>query len=324
MVQKSPSGWKLKDMPAQEREPGHIVVVGSANMDYVVPVKRLPVPGETVPGGDLVTSFGGKGANAAVAAARLGGKVRLIGCVGEDAAGGEYLAHLTQQGVDISAVRRVSGRPTGSALIFVDEHGENMIAVAPGANHALGLTDIEAAVPLIREASVLLCQFEMPLECVRAAIEVANDADVRVILNPSPMSDRFNWEAVLIDYLVLNAGEAQALTGRQAPEIDNVRSRGRSGNTIVTRGALPTLFSGIGGVGEIAAFPVNCVDTVGAGDTFVGALAVAVAEGRALPESVKFANAAAALSTTKVGAQVSMPSRAEVEGFWHAPKGKDE
>jgi ribokinase len=290
-----------------------IVVVGSANMDYVVRVAHLPRAGETVPGEDLVTTFGGKGANAAVAAARLGGCVQLVGCVGNDAAAGQYMEHLEVEGVKTEHVRRSPTRPTGSALILVDQNAENVIAVAPGANYDFCTEDIAEVQAVISGAAVLLCQFEVPLDCVRAAIQHANQVGVPVVLNPSPLRMDFDWSGIVVNYLVVNEGEAQALgctssAGRRS-------SDGNYRNVVITRGSASTLYHGDDGAGEIKAYAVDCVDTVGAGDTFAGALVVALSEGVELAPALRFANAAGALATTRTGAQASMPTRAEVESL---------
>lgn len=286
--------------------------MGSANVDYVLRVAELPRPGETVPGEDLITTFGGKGANAAVAAARLGGAVRLVGCVGKDAAGDHYLQHLRDEKVDLSHVCRSATRPTGSAIILVDAKGQNVIAVAPGANGALAVSDIESAADVIKGASVLLCQFEVPMECVVAAIRIANASQVPVVLNPSPMNSGFAWDEVRIDFLIVNEVEARPLAVTGDPvSAAKLRERG-FGAVIMTRGAEPTMCATSAVDQFVGTYPVNPVDTVGAGDTFAGAFAVALSGGMEIESAISFANAAAALATTRMGAQTSMPTRAEV------------
>ena len=298
-----------------------ILVFGSANIDLVVPVKKLPAPGETVLGGDLMTAFGGKGANQAVAAARLGGHVDFVGKLGNDAFGERYLEHLRTEGVGVSRVTREAKRPTGCAMILVEEKGQNQIVVAPGSNHALTPGDVEAASALVEQSDIVLVQLEIPLETVTAVVRRANAAGTPVLLNPSPVNPAFRLKDLRIDYLVLNEVEAEQLTGRAC--------RGPSGledwmtallaqgarRIILTRGREDTVVAKGVSVDCVATFPVEAVDTVGAGDTFAGALAVASAERMPLVKAVRFANAAAALATTKLGAQTSMPSRKEVEAF---------
>ena len=274
-----------------------IVVVGSLNVDHTLRVPRIPAPGETLTSSSMLTCFGGKGANQAVAAARAGGRVAMIGCVGVDDFGTRYLEALKAEGIDTSGVLR-SEMPTGSAFIAVDDMGENSIIVNPGANHAITVASIEKHADLIRGAEALLLQLECPLAVVRRAAEIAREAGVRVILNPSPLSEAFLAERFEVDVLIVNEGEAAQITPNR--DLNEARCR----HLIITRGAESTLSITEEGVVEVSPPKVTPVDTVGAGDTFAGAFAVA--------NDIAFANAAGALATLKAGAQPSIPTRDEV------------
>lgn len=283
-----------------------IVVVGSLNVDHTLRVPHIPAPGETLAASGMLTCFGGKGANQAVAAARAGGAVSMIGCVGEDDFGTRYVEALVSEGIDTTGVLR-STLPTGTALIAVDDQGENSIIVNAGANHAITLEDIEKHVGLIRGADALLLQLECPLAVVLRAAEIARDAGVRVVLNPSPLSAEYLAARFAVDVLIVNEGEAAQIT----PERNLAEAMCR--HLIITRGAESTLSITEDGVEEITPPKVTPVDTVGAGDTFAGAFAVASGEGR--EDAIRFANAAGALATLKAGAQPAIPTRAEIEGF---------
>jgi len=295
-----------------------IIVVGSSNTDMIVRVARLPRAGETILGGEFMTAAGGKGANQAVAAARLGGRVSFVARVGCDAFGKSTVTALKRDGIDARGVFRDPVRPSGVALIFVADHGENSIAVASGANAALSARDIRAARSLFRGARVMLAQLETPLETVRAAIDEAHRAGARVILNPAPAQALPAEILKKIAVLTPNETEAELLTG--AP-VNDVRSaiaaarklRRRGVETVViTLGKRGALVATADGEVLVKGFLVKPIDTTAAGDVFNGALAVALAEDRALLEAVRFANAAAAISVTRRGAQPSAPRRAEV------------
>lgn len=280
---------------------GRVVVAGSANMDLVVHTPRLPTAGETVLGGDLLRAPGGKGANQAVAAARSGARVRFVGALGGDAFGDELLAALLEDGVDVSHVTRV-GRPTGTALIVVDDAGENLIAVAPGANLALSASDVEAAVD---SANVVLVQLEIPMPCVLAALAAGRSAGARTILNAAPAG---SVDVSLVDVLIVNETEAAMLSGSSDPEqAANALHKQGPRTVIVTLGADGLLLADADGLTRLAAHAVNVVDATAAGDAFCGALAAALARGDAMQRAVRFANAAAALATTLPGAQPSLP-----------------
>jgi ribokinase len=293
-----------------------VLVVGSANVDFTVALSRLPQPGETVSGGTLLVNRGGKGANQAVAARRLGAEVRLVGCVGDDVSGAEIREALAREGIGVDGVTTTDEAATGTALIVVDPAGRNQIAVAPGANRTLTVTHVAARADDFRWADVIVCQLETPLPVVRLALEVARRAGTVTILNPAPVPDAPLLDLLgLVDYLTPNAGEAGRLSGtagdpRRAAEA--LRARG-VGVVVLTLGEAGVLAAAPDGVVTVPAFPVAAVDTTAAGDAFNGALAVACAEGRALPDALRFASAAAALTCTRRGAQPSLPRRAEVD-----------
>jgi ribokinase len=296
-----------------------ILVVGSANVDVTVAAPRLPRPGETVSGGTLLVSHGGKGANQAVAARRLGAEVRLVGCVGDDASGHEVRAALGREGIDVSGVAVTDAAATGTAVIVVDAEGRNQIAVAPGANRSLTTDLVSARREDFAWADVVLCQLETPVATVRWVLEKARRQRAITVLNPAPVPDAALDLWPLVDYLTPNAGEAARLAGLEVSDVatarraaEALRARG-VGTTIVTLGAGGAVACGPEGTLHVPAFPVTAVDTTAAGDAFNGALAVALAEGRGLREALRFASAAAALACTRRGAQPSLPARAEVE-----------
>jgi ribokinase len=296
-----------------------IVVVGSANVDFTVAAPRLPGPGETVSGGTLFVNHGGKGANQAVAARRLGAAVSFVGCVGDDESGRGIERALRAEGVDTTGLARTQAAATGTALIVVDAAGRNQIAVAPGANARLGVDDARRAD--LADATVVVCQLETPLPTVRWVLEEARRRGAVTLLNPAPVPPQpvSFWE--LADYVTPNAHEAERLTGVTAADPDaavhaavRLRELG-AGAAIVTLGEQGALVAGRDATRHIAGFAVPVVDTTAAGDAFNGALAVALTERRALPEAVRFAHAAAALACTRRGAQAALPSRAEVEAL---------
>ena len=298
-----------------------ICVIGSANVDHTLALPRLPHPGETVSGGTLLTNLGGKGANQAVAARKLGAELRMLGAVGEDGPGREIRERLDAVGIDVSGVVAVPDAATGTALIFVDAEGRNQIGVAPGANHRLTVEMLRPYEGAIAWADVVVCQLETPLPVVRWALEEAHRLGVRAILNPAPVRELPDDLLGLVAYLTPNAGEAAALAGIPIGDMDSARGAGRR---LLERGAATVIVT-LGGEGALVcqrdrivhfpAFKVAVVDTTAAGDAFNGALAVGLAAGGTLEEAVPLAGAAAALTCTRRGAQDSLPERAEVERF---------
>lgn len=299
-----------------------IVVVGSSNTDMVVKSGRLPSPGETVTGGQFVIAPGGKGANQAVAAARLGARVTFIAKVGRDVFGDQAIAGYRNEGIDTDWVLRDAKHPTGVALILVDAAGENLISVASGANHALAPEDIERAAPVIRKADVLMLQLEIPLETVRTAARIAQEAGVAVILDPAPAPDGPLPSDLLaqITYLTPNETEAQRLTGLSVTGEETARAAARlladgPQCVIVTLGAKGALVATADGAAMVAGHPVDALDSTAAGDAFNGGLAVALAEEFSLQEAVRRAGLVGALSVTRLGAQPSLPTAEQLRQF---------
>ena len=283
---------------------GEVVVVGSANMDATVRVDRLPDAGETVLGNDLVWAPGGKGANQAVAATRMGATAALVARVGDDATGTDLRATLAGEGVDVNHVVVSAGVPTGVALITVDANGDNTIVVAPLANSELSVADVEAAASTIAGANVLVCQLETPLPTVVGTLELARTAGVATMLNASPAQAVDASVLGLVDVLVVNQHEAETLRDVLHP----VPCRA----LIVTLGAAGAVVVEDGRRTELASHPVTALDTTGAGDAFCGALAAGIAAGQGVTEAASTAVAAGALAVTCVGAIPSLPTAAEV------------
>ena len=296
-----------------------VVVIGSSNTDLIIRVPRIPRAGETLLGGEFMSAAGGKGANQAVGAARAGGRVVFIARLGRDAFGDRAVAGLRRAGVDVSCVSRDERAASGVALIFVARDGENSIAVAGGANAKLSPADVKQAAGVIRSATVLVAQLETPLATVISAALVAAKAGVPVILNPAPARALPNRLLKLISILTPNETEAELLTGIKvtgeaaaARACRKLRLRGVR-TVILTLGARGAFLADVSGQQLVPGFKVKAVDTTAAGDIFNGALGVALAEGKALRDAVRFANAAAALSVTRLGAQPSAPARSEIE-----------
>lgn len=301
--------------------PPRIVVVGSLMMDLVVRAPRLPLPGESLLSHSFQTSPGGKGANQAVAAARLGGTVRMIGRVGYDGYGGELRDTLARDGVEIGHVRTDPGAATGVAFIAVDDGGQNSIIVASGANMRVGPGDVDDAREAIAGAGMLVLQLEVPLEASERAIAIARAAGVPVILNPAPARPLPAGLIAQVDYLIPNESEATLLTGIAVNDATSAEAAARAlmaqgaRTVIVTLGGKGALVVSAEATTRIAPFTVTPVDTTAAGDAFVGALAVALTEGMRLIEAARFASAAGALTVTKAGAQPSLPSLADVQAL---------
>lgn len=309
-------------MPRQAQ----LVVVGSSNTDMVVKAARIPAPGQTILGGEFLLNPGGKGANQAVAAARLGAAVTFVARLGRDVFGDQALAGFQREGLDTRYVVRDSERPSGVALIMVDERGQNAIAVAPGANEALSPADVEAAAAAIAAAAALVVQLEVPFPTVRRAVEIAKQAGTRVILDPAPVPPGLLPRDFYpcLSVLKPNQIEAAMLLGLDPaaavpPEELATRLLALGvPDVVVTLGANGALALGAAGRHQVPGFQVQAVDSTAAGDCFTGALAVALAEGLAPAAALRFAAAAASLSVTRRGAQASLPVRAEVDAFLKA------
>jgi len=303
-----------------------IVVVGSLNMDFVVGVRELPAPGETVLGSNFQMFPGGKGANQAVAAARLGGQsvgVRMIGRVGYDIFADHLKASLAAAGVDVTAVHATKTQATGVALISVDRAGQNSIVVALGANGELAAADVEAMRPVFRGARLALFQLETPLDTVAGALALARQEGLTTILDPAPAQPLSATLLAEVDILTPNESEALGLLGRpparvsptEAIEVAEALRRMGPKTVIVKLGDQGCLAHDGATPAHVAGFAVEVRDTTAAGDTFNAALAVSLAEGASIAHALPFANAAAAISVTRAGAQASAPSRREVDAF---------
>ena len=299
---------------------GAITVVGSLNMDFVVQVERLPRPGETVLGGRFATQPGGKGANQACAAARLGGRVRMVGRVGDDGFGVELRRNLEADGVDTRGVQVSAALPSGVALIFVDASGQNQIVVAAGANQTLTRSDVDEAIAGASEGFLLL-QLESPLETIEHAAALGARRGLGVVLDPAPARALPDTLLANVSCLTPNESEALTLLGRPGSVVSLAEAPGvaralleRGPRAVVLKlGALGAYADAGSGGRHFPAARVDALDATAAGDTFNGAFAVALAEGRPFADAVAFANAAAALSVTRLGAQASIPSRSEVD-----------
>jgi ribokinase len=299
----------------------HIVVVGSLNMDLVVQVPTIPAPGETVLGDNFATIPGGKGANQAVAAARLGAQVSLIGRVGSDAFGKQLLANAEREGIDVTHVGRDETAASGIAMICVDAAGQNNIAVASGANYKLTAEHVRTAWATLPHVDLLVMPLETPLETIETAVALANQSGTQVILNPAPAQKLPARILAGVDVLVPNEPETSQLTDMPINTVGEARLAAQEllnlgvSHVVLTlgsRGAL-VLDGTTGQFSEAAPYPVTVVDTTAAGDAFVAGLAVGLGEGKSLVEAVQFANAVGALAVTKQGAQPGMPLREEVD-----------
>ena len=301
-----------------------IAILGSIHMDYVIVLEKMPRIGETIIGKEFKMTPGGKGANQAVAAARLGAEVYMIGRLGEDLIGDELIRNLRKNGVNVEYVKRAKTH-SGVALIFVDSQGNNMIAVAPGADYKLSRSDVDEALEGLRNlVDFLLLQLEIPVEVVEYAIRRFSEEGVKVVLNPAPYQ-RLSRDSLARVFLATpNEIELELMSGIRVRSVEDAARAGEKlvreigiRNLVITMGAKGAMMVDEGGSRLIPAFEVEPVDTTGAGDAFNGALVVALARGRSLAEAVRYANAAAALSTLKVGAQEALPTSEEVERFLH-------
>lgn len=293
---------------------GDIVVVGSVNADHRIGVETLPLPGETVLGGPVTACAGGKGANQAVALARLGRPVSLVGAVGSDAAGQRLRDGLRTEGVDVSGLRQADDVPTGQAIVLVDPHGENSIVVSPGANAEVSAETVERARQRLSSAAVVLAQLEIPVTAVLAAARLTTGT---FVLNPAPAAELPPELWRQVDVVVPNRGELARLCGAEVPRnTEDVARLARAlpcARVVVTLGAQGVVVRDEEEVTAIPAPAVTAVDTTGAGDCFCGALADGLAGGLSLTEAAAFAVRAAALSVRQRGAQSSLPTRAQVE-----------
>tara|TARA_R110002095_G_scaffold57178_1_gene48955 strand:+ start:11120 stop:12052 length:933 start_codon:yes stop_codon:yes gene_type:complete len=296
-----------------------IAVLGSINMDLMIRSAKLPLPGETVIADSKVENPGGKGANQAVAVARMGADVTMVGCVGDDSFADQLLANLKAEGVDISHVSRQEQTTSGVAVVMVEASGENAILVVPGANSLVGNAALEQARRVICESDVLLMQLEVPVETVIAAAAIAREAGVPVILDPAPAPASVPAELLNVDLICPNQSEAAALLGKPVDSMEAAVALIQELTTLGPRQAMITMaeqgavvFDGET-VETVPPFEINAVDSTAAGDAFAAGLAVRLAEQATLIDAVKFASAAGALAASGAGAQTAMPTREQIE-----------
>ena len=299
-----------------------VVVIGSLNMDLVVKTARMPAGGETLLGEAFSTIPGGKGANQALAIAKLGGRVAMIGRVGQDSFGQSLRQNLESGGVDVTQLKSSGSAPTGVALIVVEATGENRIIVVSGANHTLTPEDIFEVEPFIKQVRMLVVQFEIPMGVVEAAVRLAKQRSIPIIVNAAPAHPIAPDLFPLIDYLVVNENEAGMLSDVRVTGIESglqaarvLQARGAK-HVILTLGPQGALVRSSAEEFHVPAFRVNAVDTTAAGDAFIGGLVVSLMdESVSFSDKIRYANAAGAIAATRFGAQSSLPNRAEVETF---------
>lgn len=307
-------------MPINSRPP-NVTVLGSINQDLVVHCDDLPLPGQTILAKSFAEHSGGKGANQAVAAALAGGRVRMIGAVGDDAFADRLIANLNRHGIDTESVLRRKNTSSGLAVIAVDRRGENSIMVIPGANATLSASDVIAKREVIEQADVVMVQLELPIATVLAGTQIARGAGVRVMLDPAPVPRDVPDQLFDVDVLCPNENEATELTGISVTDWSSAKDaaetmRGRGvRRVLLTMGRQGTLLDQADGHQSIEAFEVNTVDTTAAGDAFAGAFAVAWAESEDVAAAVRFGNAAGALAASRHGAQDSLATREQIESL---------
>ena len=298
-----------------------IIVIGSSNVDLIMKTDRLPAEGETVFGGVLMQGYGGKGGNQAVAAARAGGDVVFVSCVGEDAYTQQMVRNYQNENIDTRFVFHEKNIASGHAMIMIDNEGENIISVAPGANNQLLPEKIKRADAAFNDAAMIVMQYEIPEETIKYMIDLANQKNIPVMWNVAPARAFDSTYISKVDILVLNEIEAGFLAGMKVKNEEDAEKAARVlvgkgvEKVIVTLGAKGTFVLNKEEKVWVASYKVEAVDTTAAGDTFCGALAVALTEGKTLKESLEFASAAAAISVTRMGAQPSAPYRSEIDQF---------
>ena len=298
-----------------------ILVLGSSNIDLILRIPRFHQPGETIQGDDVVIVFGGKGANQAIAAKRLGGRVGFITKLGEDHYGATYRWYLAKNGLNGRCLLKDKELPTGMAFIELIPKGENRIIVSPGANGSLSEKDLEGLVNLWKGVNVFVVQLEIPLPTVTLGLQMARGQGALTLLNPSPPVPLPSHILSLVDFLILNAGEGQSLSKMKMKRERDLRKIAQkllmmgAKNVVITLGANGLFFRSRDEEIRMKAFRVKAVDSTAAGDAFMGGFACGLAEGKTIQEVLEFASAAGSLATTKLGAQPSLPFRKELETF---------
>ena len=300
---------------------GGILVIGSTNMDIAAQMDHLPRPGETVGGARLFRAYGGKGANQAVAASRAGGSVTFVGCTGDDPNGQQMKSNLAHEGINVDHISIIPEIPSGAALIFVDDEGENCIAVAPGANNYVSTEIVDSVENLISQADLVLLQLEIPYETVQYICRIASLHNTKVLLNPAPAQELDKEVLRCVEYLILNETEIEVISGKKIngaaiQDLCRTISEWGPANIILTLGSKGSYIYNNKVQEFVEGIKVDVIDTTAAGDTFCGAFAAAVTKYEMeITDAVQFANASAALSVTKKGAQSSIPHLAETEAF---------
>jgi ribokinase len=298
-----------------------IIVIGSSNVDFIMKMPRLPKVGESVPNGKFMQTYGGKGANQAVGAAKAGGEVWLINCVGDDNYGPLVVENLRQGGVHTDYVTSMPGYTSGAAIVLVGEEGQNYLSIDPGANYALTPEMLAPLKDFISDAAMMVLQYEVIPETLYASIQMARELSIPIIFNFAPAAEIDVSYLEGLDYLVVNETEAEFVCGFAVEDEGGVIKASQKLLTlgvktvIITLGAKGAFVAGNGWSTIVPSFKVDAVDTTAAGDTFCGTLATALVEGKPLLEAVRFANAAAAVCVTRLGAQPSIPTREQIEAM---------
>jgi ribokinase len=299
----------------------NIVVIGSSNVDFIMKMERLPKVGETVTDSIFMQVFGGKGANQAVGAARAGGKVTFVSCVGDDKFADLMIENFKQDGIDTDFVFKEKDVATGAALIMIGSKGNNYISVAPGANYRLSKSHIDKITGIIRNADIILLQYEILPETLKYIIDACHGLNKRVVLNLAPAKPIEDKYLEKLSILVVNEVEAEFLTGKKVMTSNDIEAAAASllkkgiETVIITLGEEGSYIASGNYREKIDAFRVKALDTTAAGDIYCGSLCVALTEGKSLPDAVRFAGAASAISVTRLGAQPSAPTRQEIVSF---------
>lgn len=303
-----------------------ISIIGSTNVDVIMRMPRLPQKGESVSDGEYITSYGGKGANQAIAAARIGGNAAFLTSLGDDQHGQTLLKTFSGEGLDVSHAKLRQGVPCGTAMIMVEDSGNNYLAITPGANGKITVDEINQAENLIRDSAIVMMQNEIPAPAIIRVLELARKHQTTVMLNYAPASNRAVPVTDAIGILAVNEIEAELLCEVKVDSKDSAAKAAKAlramgpATVVVTLGDQGSYISSAGVESHFPIFPVKAVDATAAGDTYCGALAVALVEGKPLPEAAMFAAAAAALCVSRMGAQPSIPRRAEVDAFLKSAK----
>lgn len=298
-----------------------ILVVGNSNIDFIFKVPRLHLPGETIIADQMITAFGGKGANQAITLKQLGAKVIFLTKIGNDPFGEKYRRYLIKKGINPKWILRDKASPTGMAIIELSSEGQNRIIVSPGANASLSLKDVEKIHLPWEKINLFLVQLEIPLETVIAFLKIAREKRIITLLNPSPAKKLSSRVLSMVDFLIPNEVEAEILSGMKIKRESDVRRIGSllcelgSGNVAITLGEKGVFFKNQNEEIWMEAFKVDVIDTTAAGDAFLGAFAYGINEGWPIQKTLRFANASGALATTKLGAQPSLPNKKTLDDF---------